>query len=103
MCYFQTPEEFDAIYDERLKIDRSFTTNRVISGISHDAVWTLALALNKTQEMFERNDINETGCAGVASGELVSLDEFTYSNALMGCVIRWNLEQTSFAGVSVSA
>ena len=53
--------------------------------------------------MVIRGDINETGCTGVASGELVPLEQFTYSNGLMGCVIRWNLEQTSFSGVSVSA
>ncbi len=40
-----------------------------------------------------------TGCT--VPGELVPLENFTYSNEFMGCVIRWNLERTDFVGVSV--
>ena len=70
-------------------------------GIAYDAIWALALGLNATQEMVERNDSAETGCSNT-SGRLVPLHEFDYSNEMMGCVIRWNLEQTNFTGVSVS-
>ena len=42
-----------------------------------------------------------TNCEGMDGG-LVPLDEFNYSNAFMGCVIRYNLQQTNFVGVSVS-
>ena len=36
-------------------------------------------------------------------GELVPLNEFNYSNAFMGCVIRYNFQRTDFLGISVSA
>ena len=35
-------------------------------------------------------------------GELVYLNEFNYSNAFMGCVIRYNFHQVNFSGMAVS-
>ena len=35
-------------------------------------------------------------------GELVPLNDFNYSNAFMGCVIRYNFQRTDFLGISVS-
>ena len=43
-----------------------------------------------------------TDCEGMDGG-LVPLNEFNYSNAFMGCVIRYNLQQTDFVGMSVSS
>ena len=60
----------------------------------------LAIALNNTLTAVESGDINGTGCEGVR-GSLVPLEEFSYSNEKMGCVIQWNLQQTNFSGVSV--
>ena len=34
-------------------------------------------------------------------GELVPLDEFNYSNAFMGCVMKENFYKVNFTGVSV--
>ena len=67
--------------------------------IAFDAVWALAEALNKTEEM--RLD-NETvaNCTDF-DGDLVPLDQFNYSNGLMGCVLKYTLHQTDFLGVSV--
>ena len=49
-----------------------------------------------------REDIlNITKCEGFDT-EIVSLEKFTYSNHLMGCIIKWNLERTEYVGVSVS-
>ena len=42
-----------------------------------------------------------TDCEGM-DGDLVPLNEFNYSNAFMGCVIRYNLQQTDFVGMSVN-
>ena len=79
--------------------------------VAYDALWTLALALNNTDEMIRSSSreeiLNRTQCQGsdTTSGivwELVALENFTYSNELMGCVMRWNLERTDFSGVSVS-
>ncbi len=79
--------------------------------MAYDALWTFAIALNKTNEMvgsLTREEIlNMTQCRGTdeetgVEWEVVSLENFTYSNQLMGCIIRWNLERTDFVGVSVS-
>ena len=43
-----------------------------------------------------------TDCEGMDGG-LVPLNEFNYSNAFMGCVIRYNLQQTDFVGMSVNS
>ena len=66
----------------------------------YDALWALALALNETMTMVNTLNINGTGCEAM-DGSLVPLHEFDYSNALMGCLIQWNLQQTNFFGVSV--
>ena len=71
-----------------------------VAALAYDAVWTLAIALDKTARM-EEGDITGTDCETMEGG-LVDLDEFNYTNAQMGCLIRWNLEQTDFKGVSVS-
>ena len=72
--------------------------------LTYDAVWALALALNSTEEMMGTlNDteiVERTGCEN-ATGAIVPLSQFEYSNALMGCVIRSNLQKTKFRGVSV--
>ena len=67
----------------------------------YDVIWVLALALNTTMTMVRNNDISQTGCSN-ASGSLVPLEEFNYTNEKMGCVIQWNLQRTNFSGVSVS-
>ena len=42
-----------------------------------------------------------TDCTGLY-GELVPLNEFNYSNAFMGCVIRYNFHRVNFSGMTVS-
>ena len=66
----------------------------------YDVIWVLALALNNTMTMVDNKDISQTGCSN-ASGSLVSLEKFDYTNEKMGCVIQWNLQQTNFSGGSV--
>ena len=71
-------------------------------GIVYDVMWVLARTLNETMTMVEGGNINllGTGCE-TASGSLVPLENFTYSNELMGCLMQWNLQRTNFSGVSV--
>ena len=53
--------------------------------------------------LIEGGDISETGCEERGlDGALVPLHEFDYTNGLMGCVIRWCLEQTDFDGITAS-
>ena len=72
-------------------------------GVAYDAIWILALALNKTLSMVEEgsSSVIGTGCEN-ATGWLAPLEEFSYNNEKMGCLIQWNLQQTNFSGVSVS-
>ena len=92
--------QFDQLYKDRVAAEKYYNET-LASGLAYDAIWALALGLNATQEMVDRNDSTETGCSNT-SGRLVPLHEFDYGNEMMGCVVRWNLEQTSFIGVSVS-
>ena len=70
-----------------------------------DAIWTIAQVLNYTEEM----RINQTSRVSVDEncrdlpGELVPLNEFNYSNAFMGCVIKCNFYEVNFTGVTVSS
>lgn len=50
--------------------------------------------------MVKSGDIIETGCEGVP-GSLVPLEEFSYANGRMGCLIQWNIQQTDFLGLTV--
>ena len=96
----QTPRYLDEIYANR-SAQLGYTPG-LVRGLAYDAIWALALALNRTQDMFLSNfNVTEIGCDGLDGG-LVPLEQFHYSNGVMGCVIRWNLQQTNFSGVSVS-
>ena len=72
-------------------------------GVVYDAIWILALALNKTLSMVEEGNssVIGTGCEN-AAGRLAPLQLFSYDNEKMGCLIQWNIQQTNFSGVSVS-
>lgn len=69
----------------------------------YDVMWSLAIALNETVTMIEEGNssIDGTGCEEL-SGSLVPLEQFSYDNELMGCLIQRNLQRTNFSGVSVS-
>ena len=73
--------------------------------LAYDAVWSLALALNKTDTMLSwpRDEIiNETQCEDDGGDlERYGLSNFTYARHLIGCVLHWNLARTNFTGVSV--
>lgn len=56
--------------------------------LAYDAVWALALALNKTMVSLRKRNMK--------------LDDFTYSNAIIADEIYSAMENTRFLGVSVS-
>ena len=99
----QSAGQFNDRYTEVIDASIKFSFTPVAT-LTYDAVWALALALNKTEEMMdtlnETEILERTGCDDT-TGALVPLTEFEYSNALMGCVIRWNIQETKFLGVSV--
>lgn len=91
--------KFEREYEERAR-ERGFQA--IDAGPrAYDVIWVLAIALNKTLTAVESEDINGTGCEGT-QGSLVPLQNFTYRNEKMACLIQWSLQQTNFSGVSVS-
>ena len=86
------------MYHERLA-DSKYDVSTVYI-IAFDTIWTLALALNKTEEMRMKNTSLES-CSNL-TGALVPLNQFNYSNAYMGCIIKENFHQVNFTGVSVN-
>ena len=95
----QSLVKFEAEYETR---GREGGYNTITHGIRlYDGLWALAFALNRTMAMVNSGDINGTTCQN-ASGSLVPLHQFTYSNELMGCLIQWSLQVTNFSGLTVS-
>ena len=99
---------FDELYEKRLEIaaqENNYTFS-FIAPIAYDAVWSLALALNRTITMLEwQKDriVQETRCKDDGKDlQGFGLADFTYNHSFVGCVIRWSLTQTRFTGVSVS-
>ena len=93
----QSPSKFNERYEK--DVNALHYERTTAYAIAFDAVWALAEALNKTEEMRNHNQ-NISNCTDF-EGELVPLDQFNYSNGLMGCVLKYNLHQTDFLGVSV--
>ena len=107
--FLQTASEFYRQYKMRLNTPAALENNYTftfVAPLAYDAVWSLALALNATDGMLnwpKERIIKRTNCQDDGT-ELTGfrLDDFTYNNSFVGCVIRWNLAQTDFVGVSVS-
>lgn len=92
---------FEEDYEIRAKEGGYNTINHGIG--LYDVIWVLAVALNKTISMINRDsNITETGCQG-SSGRLIPLENFTYTNEMMGCLIQWNLQNTNFSGLTVGS
>ena len=73
-------------------------TEFILSGSLFDAMWALAIGLNTTATRVASNDSN--GCDHLP-GELVPLEDFDYSNEVMGCVLRDSFQRVNFVGVTV--
>ena len=91
--------EFRQKYEERAKNGSYDIINQAYK--LYDVVWVLALALSSTDAMIKENVTMITECEN-ATGSLVSLEEFDYSNERIGCLIRWHIQQTDFYGLTVS-
>ena len=92
---------FDENYEIRAKKGGYNTINHGIG--LYDVIWVLAIALNKTISMIARDSgITETDCQDLP-GQLTSMENFTYANEMMGCLIQWNLQNSNFSGLTVSS
>ena len=70
-----------------------------LAGVAFDTVWTIALGLHNASERVKINDTS--GCDNL-TGELVPLEEFSYQNQRMGCVLQRSIAEVNFTGVTVS-
>jgi hypothetical protein len=82
-------DEFNNRYDKMLEASEYDIST--VYALAFDTVWTLALVLNYTEKMRMLNESKQDGdfknCSHL-DGKLVPLNEFTYSNAFMGCVMK---------------
>ena len=69
---------------------------------AYDAVWALALALNRTDEQLKSNT-SIPQCKDLPGYTNITLDLFKYNNAKVACILKSNLDATNFVGVSVCA
>ena len=103
--FIQTPKDFSKKYINTINTSTEFNRSG-FHALAFDAVWTLALVLNYTEEMRWQNQSKEQvmheNCSSDLTGDLVPLNEFNYSNAYMGCVMKHNFYKVNFTGVSVS-
>ena len=96
LVFSQTPLQFEGIYADHIAATEYNFYSRY--GLAYDAMWAIALGLNNTLTRIQNND--STGCEDVP-GEIMSLEDFDYSNRKMGCLLREGYHQTSFSGVTV--
>ena len=94
----QFPQQFQIEYELRAHQNGYIVSDA--GGRAYDAIWVLARALNHTMAMVKSGNINGTHCEN-ATGSLVPLEQFNYSNEKMGCLLQWNIQQSNFSGVSV--
>ena len=103
-CSTQSTKDFTHTYTKRIR-NTEFKWNS-LHAIAFDAVWTLALVLNYTEEMRLLNQSKEQAihqnCSSDLTGYMVPLNDFNYSNAFMGCIMKHNFYKTNFTGVSVN-
>lgn len=100
MCVSQTPDEIQEEYIRRLSLpEYEGLSESILADYAFDAVWALALALDKASEMVASK--NDTSCEHV-QGELLALEDFYYTNEKMGCILTQAFSEVSFTGASVS-
>ena len=98
----QSARHIGELYDRRVD-EKTYGDyeKSIVSFLAYDAVWILALALERTLKFQNKSEADSfTGC-GNWQGDFVPLENFNYSNGYMGCVIRWALSETDFVGSSV--
>ena len=101
MSALQTAAEFLAEYEASLdRPEYSHLESTVTSSLAYDAIWSLALALNSTLGDI-LDEISPPRCENFTGG-FTPLENFTYSDQKVGCIVREYLQATDFTGVSVS-
>ena len=66
--------------------------------MAYDATWAMAVGMHRAAESISNK--NDSGCEHF-NGELVPLENFTYSNKKMGCILLKSYADAVFEGVTV--
>ena len=103
ILFFQTTKKYMEIYIKKKK-DEGYS-DTIVHTLAFDAVWALAIALNRTASQLDEMDYRNSDlleCSKLQGSLNVSLDQFEYSNAQLACLLKKNMQRTLFDGVSVS-
>ena len=68
-----------------------------VAHMAYDAVWALALALDRVANIISSGE----GAEPVCNGTLIPLDEWNNSVTATSCLIRHELGRTNFEGLTV--
>ena len=102
MFYFiqiQSVDEFDLNYREKLK-DYPDLSFQFEATCAFDAVWALALAMDNASRSLCSGDIGY--CANSRVTENIPLENYTFYNDRIECLLNRSLNSMEFEGVSVS-
>ena len=66
--------------------------------MAYDATWAMAVGLQRAAERINNN--NDTDCEHW-NGEMLPLENFTYSNEKLACILLKSYAETFFDGVTV--
>ena len=69
-----------------------------VAGMAYDATWAMAVGLHSAAERIKRS--NDSGCEHL-NGEMLPLENFTYSNEKLACIIKKSYAEAVFEGVTV--
>ena len=103
LSFSQTSKKYMELYSEKRK-DEGYS-DTIVHTLAFDAVWALAIALNRTASQLDEMDYRNSDileCSKLQGSLNVSLDQFEYSNAQLACLLKKNMQRTLFDGVSVS-
>ena len=89
-------------WNEKVYADLSHLFNEKCNILQRHLNCSNGSVIEMSQDCMVEELAQYTNCEGMDGG-LVPLNEFNYSNTFMGCVIRYNLQQTDFVGMSVSS
>ena len=95
----QTAKDFKTEYERRLKWPKYSGLQEVtVAGMAYDATWAMAVGTHRAAERISNS--NDSGCVHL-SGEMLPLENFTYSNRKLACILLNSYAEAVFEGVTV--
>ena len=94
----QSADEFDRIYKAKLT-DHPDLAYQFEATYAFDAVWALALAMDNASRSLRTGDIGY--CNNTRVTENIPLENYTFYNDRIECLLNRSLNNMEFEGVSV--